>query len=964
MVAESQNPQTTARPVELPRGLQSIRKDHPVDQSLPLSPPGGSRRDTPDDSTGTPVQAPPTVSPSDDDEDYYEYSGHAMPTKEPTPSEGIVLAAEKGSSLEVEAEQSGRSGIVSGLGIGGEDGGLDAALAACFLGRKENEGSRARLAPLVHRGPPDLSDPRTKGVRGNLGRVPGGLRAPKAPREVPEPQGKMDSRVFAVTTETHSAAAARSPGRHASVRALSNFPELLRAASPPSLIDQPEAVTSQPIRIPLLMLKPAKGRRGPQTALSAAFYAHRERGDLRGFQAKQDNLGPRGRRVIRERVSLDLLDRPDPQARPAVSGFRYEHAEAYASGFGDFDSDTEVIRAVDAKPYETKLELIFWVPPVLLALPENLVLLVPARLQIVSLGHLVFQGRMDKMESLENLVYRVALVSMESLDNRERRARRVIQVNKGYLVFQDPWGQRDQGDQQALRDPPGHLDPLGRASDLEASGSLGVLGSPGPRGPPGLPGLPGPPGPKGKDGADGAPGASVKGERGDPGPNGTQGLPGLPGPMGQKGERGDPGPKGDRGLDGQTVVGPPGPPGPPGPIIDLQDLLLNDTEGLFNFSQLAALPGPMGPKGPKGDLGIPGMPGLKGEKGDPGVTIAADGSPMTGLAGPQGPKGVKGPIGPPGPKGEFGFPGRPGRPGVVGMKGEKGDSVGLPSQSKVDPLDPPDHLGAQDPSTARRGLSSQCLPDLTAKLRLMVTEIPQEGAKGDQGFKGEKGEKGEVGLPGPPGLPGRGPKVSLLSDPGAILDFLVNLGHQGMAGLDLKGPLDHQGPQDHPHFLVQLLRSPGQPAHRGHRDYLDHLDMGTRSELYIRVREGWRKVQLGELISMPADSPSSSTSTGPALPEEHRRTNLVNREMQGYLPGYNMMAHTVNTGPGLHLVALNAPFTGDMRGIRGSDFQCYQQARAMGLVATYRAFLSSHLQDLFTIVRKADRYNMPIVNLK
>lgn len=68
--------------------------------------------------------------------------------------------------------------------------------------------------------------------------------------------------------------------------------------------------------------------------------------------------------------------------------------------------------------------------------------------------------------------------------------------------------------------------------------------------------------------------------------------------------------------------------------------------------------------------------------------------------------------------------------------------------------------------------------------------------------------------------------------------------------------------------------------------------------------------------------------------------------------------------PQLHLVALNAPFSGDMRGIRGADFQCYQQARAMGLTATYRAFLSSHLQDLATIVKKGDRYNMPVINLK
>ena len=62
----------------------------------------------------------------------------------------------------------------------------------------------------------------------------------------------------------------------------------------------------------------------------------------------------------------------------------------------------------------------------------------------------------------------------------------------------------------------------------------------------------------------------------------------------------------------------------------------------------------------------------------------------------------------------------------------------------------------------------------------------------------------------------------------------------------------------------------------------------------------------------------------------------------------------------LHLVALNTPFSGDIR----ADFQCFQQARAAGLLSTYEAFLSSHLQDLSTVVRKEERYSLPIVNLK
>uniref|UniRef100_A0A3Q0SUG7 Collagenase NC10/endostatin domain-containing protein n=1 Tax=Amphilophus citrinellus TaxID=61819 RepID=A0A3Q0SUG7_AMPCI len=68
--------------------------------------------------------------------------------------------------------------------------------------------------------------------------------------------------------------------------------------------------------------------------------------------------------------------------------------------------------------------------------------------------------------------------------------------------------------------------------------------------------------------------------------------------------------------------------------------------------------------------------------------------------------------------------------------------------------------------------------------------------------------------------------------------------------------------------------------------------------------------------------------------------------------------------PQLHLIALNSPQTGSMRGIRGADFLCFTQAQAIGMKGTFRAFLSSKLQDLHSIVRKTDRHSLPIVNLK
>uniref|UniRef100_A0A8C9Q772 Collagen type XV alpha 1 chain n=1 Tax=Spermophilus dauricus TaxID=99837 RepID=A0A8C9Q772_SPEDA len=117
------------------------------------------------------------------------------------------------------------------------------------------------------------------------------------------------------------------------------------------------------------------------------------------------------------------------------------------------------------------------------------------------------------------------------------------------------------------------------------------------------------------------------------------------------------------------------------------------------------------------------------------------------------------------------------------------------------------------------------------------------------------------------------------------------------------------------------------------------------AEFFIRVRDGWKKLQLGELIPIPADSPPP-----PALSSNPYQLQ----------PPLNPILSANYENPALHLVALNMPFSGDIR----ADFQCFQQARAAGLLSTFRAFLSSHLQDLSTVVRKAERYSLPIVNLK
>uniref|UniRef100_A0A4X2JR82 Collagen type XV alpha 1 chain n=1 Tax=Vombatus ursinus TaxID=29139 RepID=A0A4X2JR82_VOMUR len=137
------------------------------------------------------------------------------------------------------------------------------------------------------------------------------------------------------------------------------------------------------------------------------------------------------------------------------------------------------------------------------------------------------------------------------------------------------------------------------------------------------------------------------------------------------------------------------------------------------------------------------------------------------------------------------------------------------------------------------------------------------------------------------------------------------------------------------------IESMMQNAHLVIEGTLIYLSEST--EFFIRVRNGWKKLQLGELIPIPADSPPP-----PAFSSNYQS------------PAVHVLSSNFFLAFQLRLVALNMPFSGDIR----ADFQCFQQAQAAGLLSTYRAFLSFHLQDLSTIVRKADSYSLPIVNLK
>ena len=63
-------------------------------------------------------------------------------------------------------------------------------------------------------------------------------------------------------------------------------------------------------------------------------------------------------------------------------------------------------------------------------------------------------------------------------------------------------------------------------------------------------------------------------------------------------------------------------------------------------------------------------------------------------------------------------------------------------------------------------------------------------------------------------------------------------------------------------------------------------------------------------------------------------------------------------------MAANEPFSGAMQGISGADYTCYREAKQAGMRGTYRAFLTSRVQNLDSIVHLQFDKTIPIVNVK
>ncbi|VVC43057.1 C-type lectin fold,Collagen triple helix repeat,C-type lectin-like/link domain,Collagenase [Cinara cedri] len=539
----------------------------------------------------------------------------------------------------------------------------------------------------------------------------------------------------------------------------------------------------------------------------------------------------------------------------------------------------------------------------------------------------------------------------------------------------------------------------------------GPPGNPGNDGKMGLTGLPGIEGTPGKQGPEGP-----RGEKGDRGSDGPQGNEGVQGP------KGDPGVNGERGLQG-----PPGPPGPPGesrfpnndPSWKPRPI---DKDGIW-FDSKTGRPGPPGPKGDpgvNGDAGLKGAKGIQGSKGARGESGPKGNRGDKGYTGSTGPRGFKGERGltgfnglpgipgenagpgPKGEKGDSGPPGPPGPPGIAppgvknsdktdvavvkavkgdkGSKGDRGEKGALGGQGSGGNPGPPGLTGPK----GEPGEPGLAVPISVADLGNL------KGDKGDMGKRGKRGKPGPVGPPGPPGeigLPGLralpragGPKGDK-GDPGqSIKGDKGDPGSPGTGGTytPIPGPPGPPGPPGlavegqkgepgDPGFVSSPLRSaindpilvPGAmtfPNKKSMIHVTDRTQVGTiafiveEEALLVRVAHGWQYISLGSVVPAGIESVPTNTPMPTRAPLES--SNLVHNNHS-----------PVKDSTMLRMAALNEPYTGNMHGVQSVDYSCYRQSQRAGLHGAFKAFLSSRLNNLKSIVHESDRGH-PIFNIK
>ncbi|CAD5210224.1 unnamed protein product [Bursaphelenchus xylophilus] len=362
------------------------------------------------------------------------------------------------------------------------------------------------------------------------------------------------------------------------------------------------------------------------------------------------------------------------------------------------------------------------------------------------------------------------------------------------------------------------------------------------------------------------------------------------------------------------------------------------------------------------------------------------------------------PMAPPMLKGERGEPGLPGPPGLPGIPGPMGPP-GVCEQ-KCPLMEPRLELTAADVERiarypgvkgekGERGQSSEAKPYHHSQYSVEpIRSTGEKGQKGDPGYPGPAGipgipgPRGSNGLPGPPGPPGRDgassgggqggvrvyeTAVELFSSspltPVGCLAFALSSQqlfirvNNGWQGVKLDG------------FYPSMERKPSAPIYMANAPAKDHLSYWLENDADSADRAPCAR----RSVAQPRDISQHSTPapplpyTRPVLDEgranKYNQYNYVHKEKpqkDGNSPYQNTVDSRLSPHYGkqrLHLIALNELYRGDMRGIRGADLECYRQARRSGFKTTFRAFLSSKVQDLNKIVFFDDR-KYPVVNVR
>ncbi|VDO80389.1 unnamed protein product [Haemonchus placei] len=211
-----------------------------------------------------------------------------------------------------------------------------------------------------------------------------------------------------------------------------------------------------------------------------------------------------------------------------------------------------------------------------------------------------------------------------------------------------------------------------------------------------------------------------------------------------------------------------------------------------------------------------------------------------------------------------------------------------------------------------------------------------------------KGDRGMPGPPGPPGAPGTAqlPALTEFSN-----NWLTKISRRNVI-YEWTGSYVNQCFFKDPLVVVWkvifLISAIVRVYPSTHELFSSRVQIGTLAfatatqQLYIKVNNGWKEVALGAFYPMVEHFAS----------RQNGRSGRVRSSDLRSTSGFQ-----------IHLIALNEPFDGNMHGMRGADLQCYRQSRMAGFTTTFRAMLSSDVQDMLRIVHTAD-WDTPVVNIR